>query len=130
MHKAKIEAKIMEKKYTKITGFILVLVPLLCPAIAEDTKTKTKIGAIAFKAETNKLPKAGKTVLSPGMIMAKITPKISPITTCIMNGIALKNLAIGLFGLTGSSIFIGFPVGSKKEHKLNELMISKATFSQ
>ena len=43
---------------------MLVLVPLVWPAMAEDTSTNTKIGAMAFKAETKIVPKVGITVLS------------------------------------------------------------------
>ena len=57
-------------------GRILVLTPLLWRAMAAETNTNTRSGAMAFNAETNKTPKIGITVVSFGKMAASMMPTI------------------------------------------------------
>ena len=62
-------------KYKIITVLNLEPIPLLAFDIAEATKTKTKIGAIALRALTNSSP--GKPII---VHFGTETPKTAPIT--------------------------------------------------
>jgi hypothetical protein len=57
--------------------------------MAAATRTKTRSGAMAFRAETNSTPQTGTTTLSPGTMRASTTPRHMPRMICRMKGILL-----------------------------------------
>ncbi len=71
----------IETTKSKIIGFTFASMPFFCKAIDDITKAKTKKGAIAFNASTNRSPSMVITGWPLGKIMAKITPNTIPLTT-------------------------------------------------
>ena len=68
----------MLTKYKTMIGFIAVFSPDWCFAIAADTSTKTRIGATALRALTNKVPKVGIIEVSSGYTYATRIPSSKP----------------------------------------------------